>query len=73
MILDTSEKECRKLSKSFTGKKTEIISVSANRFPSFSAFGFAYGGPIFNENEEYRIKVFVKPIGRIHQTALERK
>ena len=54
------------------GKITEEISVSANRWPSFSAFGFASGGAIVIENEVYSIKVVVSPIGRISQTAVER-
>ena len=49
------------------------ISVSANRWPSFSTFGFAFGGYIFSENEDYSTKVVVSPIGRIRQTAVERK
>ena len=49
------------------------ISVSANRWPSFSTFGFAFGGYIFTENEDYSTKVVVSPIGRIRQTAVERK
>ena len=55
------------------GKITEEISVSANHWPSFSAFGFASGGSIVIENEDYSIKVVVSPIGRIRQTAVERK
>ena len=55
------------------GKIPEEISVSANRWPSFSAFGFASGGSIVIENEDYSIKVVVSPIGRIRQTAVERK
>ena len=54
-------------------KIPEEISVSANRWPSFSAFGFASGDSIFIENEDYSIKVVVSPIGRIRQTAVERK
>ena len=54
-------------------KIPEEISVSANRCPSFSAFGFASGGSIVVENEDYSIKVVVSPIGRILQTAVERK
>ena len=48
------------------------ISISANRWPSFSAFGFASGGSIVLENEDYSTKVVVSPIGRISQTAVER-
>ena len=54
-------------------KIPEEISVSANRWPSFRAFGFASGGSIVIENEDYSIKVVVSPIGRIRQTAVERK
>ena len=54
-------------------KIPEEISVSANRWPSFSAFGFASGGSIVLENEDYSTKVVVSPIGRIRQTAVERK
>ena len=49
------------------------ISVKANRWTSFSAFGFAFGGYIVTENEAYSTKVVVSPIGRIRQTAVERK
>ena len=55
------------------GKIPEEISISANRWPSFSAFGFASGGSIVLENEDYSTKVVVSPIGRIRQTAVERK
>ena len=54
-------------------KIPEEILVNVNRWPSFSAFGFAYGGSIVIENEDYSIKVVVSPIGRIRQTAVERK
>ena len=54
-------------------KIPEEISVSANRWPSFSAFGFASGGFVVLENEDYSTKVVVSPIGFIHQTAVERK
>ena len=54
-------------------KIPEEISISANRWPSFSAFGFASGGSIVLENEDYSTKVVVSPIGRIRQTAVERK
>ena len=53
-------------------KIPEGISVSANRWPSFSAFGFASGVSIVFENEDYSTKVVVSPIGRIRQTAVER-
>ena len=49
------------------------ISISANRWPSFSAFGFASGVSIVLENEDFNTKVVVSPIGRIRQTAVERK
>ena len=49
------------------------ISVKANRWTSFSAFGFAFGGYIVTENEDYSTKVIFSPIGRIRQTAVERK
>ena len=49
------------------------ISISANRWLSFSSFGFASGGSIVLENEDYSTKVVVSPIGRIRQTAVERK
>ena len=51
----------------------EEISVSANRWPSFSAFGFASGGSIVIKNEDYSTKVVVSPTGRIRQTAVDRK
>ena len=49
------------------------ISVSANLWPSFSAFIFALGGSIVIENEDYSTKVVVSQVGRIRQTAVERK
>ncbi|MDP7621603.1 MAG: hypothetical protein QGH27_06530 [SAR324 cluster bacterium] len=54
-------------------KIPEEISVGVNRWPSFSALVFASGGSIVIENEDYSIKVVVSPIGRIRQTAVERK
>ena len=55
------------------GKIPEEISVSANRFPSFSAFLFVSGGSIVIENEDYSTKVVISPRGRIRQTAVKRK
>ncbi|MDP6211003.1 MAG: type II secretion system protein [SAR324 cluster bacterium] len=49
------------------------ILISATRWPSFSAFGFAAGGTITLENEAYSTKVVVSPIGRIRRTEIERK
>ena len=40
---------------------------------SFSAFGFSSGGSIVIENEDFSTKIVVSPIGRIRQTAVERK
>ena len=54
-------------------KIPEEISVSANRWPSFSLFGFAYGGYLVTENENYSIKGVFNPMGRIRLTAVERK
>ena len=55
-------------------KIPEEISVRANRWPSFSAFGSASGGSIVIENEDYySTKVVVSLIGRIRQNAFERK
>ena len=54
-------------------KILEEISVSANRRPSFIAFGFTPRGSIVIENEDYSTKVVFSPIGRIRQTAVERK
>ena len=54
-------------------KIPEEISVSANRWDSFSAFRFASRGSIVLENEDYSTKVVVSPIGLICQTAVERK
>ena len=54
-------------------KIPEEISVSENRWPSFSAFGFASRGFIVLENEDYCTKVVVSQIGRIRQTAFEKK
>ena len=50
-------------------KIPEETSVSANRCPSFISFA----GSIVIENEDYSIEVVVSPIGRIRQTAVERK
>ena len=44
------------------------ISISATSLPSFSVFGFAAGGTITLQTEEYSTKVVVSPIGRIRQT-----
>jgi len=55
------------------GKIPEEISVNANRWHSFSSFGFSSGGSIVIENEDYSTKVVFSPIGRIRQTAVERK
>ena len=54
-------------------KIPEEILGSANRWLSFSAFEFESGGSIIFKNEDYSIKVVISPIGRIHQTAVERK
>ena len=54
-------------------KVPEKISISATRWPSFSAFGFAAGGTITLENEYYITKVVVSPIGRIRQTEILKK
>lgn len=57
--------------KQFQKKKYQGgISVSANLWPSFSAFIFALGGSIVIENEDYSTKVVVSPIGRIRKTAV---
>ena len=49
------------------------ISISATSLPSFSVFGFAAGGTITLQTEEYSTKVVVSPIGRIRQTEILRK
>ena len=49
------------------------ISSSANRWPSFSAFGFASGGSIVIKNEDYSTKVVISPVVRIRKTTVERK
>lgn len=54
-------------------KVPEIISISATRWPSFSAFGFAAGGTITLETEYYITKVVASPIGRIRQTEILKK
>ena len=54
-------------------KILEEISVSANRWPSFSAFGFPSGGSIVIQNEDYSTKIVFSPIDPIRQTAVERK
>ncbi|MBC8258930.1 MAG: prepilin-type N-terminal cleavage/methylation domain-containing protein [SAR324 cluster bacterium] len=57
----------------FQEKVAENILISASRWPSFSAFGFAAGGTITLESETYSTKVIVSPIGRIRQTEIERR
>jgi len=54
-------------------KVPEKISISATRWPSFNAFGFAAGGTITLETEYYITKVVVSPIGRIRQTEILKK
>ena len=54
-------------------KILEEISVSASRWPSISAVWFASGGSIVIKNEGYSTKVIISPVGRIRQTAVERK
>ncbi len=54
-------------------KIPEEILGCANRWLSFSAFGFVAGGSIVFENEDYSTKVIVSQIGRISQTVVERK
>ena len=54
-------------------KIPEEISVSSNRWPSFSSFGFASGGSKVIKKEDYSIKVVFSTICRIHQTAVVRK
>ena len=49
------------------------ISISATSLPSFNVFGFAAGGTITLQTEEYSTKVVVSPIGRIRQTEILRK
>ena len=57
----------------FKEKIPEYILISAIRWPSFSAFGFAAGGTITLETETYSTKIIVSPIGRIRQTEIGRK
>ncbi|MDE0793339.1 MAG: type II secretion system protein [SAR324 cluster bacterium] len=57
----------------FKEKVPPNIQISATRWHSFSAFGFAAGGTITLETETYSTKVVVSPIGRIRQTEIERK
>ena len=54
-------------------KIPEEISVSANRWPSFSVFRLAYGDSIVTENEDYSIKGVVNPMGHIRLITVERK
>ena len=54
-------------------KVPEKITISATRWPSFSAFGFAAGGTITLETQYYITKVVVSPIGRIRQTEILKK
>ena len=71
-FLILQKKSTRSYQRVSEGKIPVEISISANRWPSFSAFGFASGGSIVLENEDYSTKVVVSPIGRIRQSAIER-
>jgi Tfp pilus assembly protein FimT len=44
------------------------IEVTATRWPSFSAFGFAQGGTITLRSGTHEGKIVVNPIGRIRTT-----
>ena len=59
--------------KQFHRKKYRQESQSVHSAGLFSTFGFAFGGSIVIENENYSMKVVVSPIDRIRQTAVERK
>ena len=56
----------------FKEKVPPNIQISATRWPSFSAFGFAAGGTITLQTETYGTKVVVSPIGQIRQSEIER-
>ncbi len=49
------------------------IDITANRWPRFSAYGFASGGTISIESTHYLTQIKVSPLGRIHQTEIQQK
>lgn len=52
---------------------SDISNMHATRWPSFSAFGFALGGTITIEKENYQSQIIVSPIGRIRQSQIQPK
>lgn len=51
----------------------EGIQISANRWPSFSPFGFARSGTILLESKQFQIKVITGTLGRIRHSPLQKK
>ena len=49
------------------------LTLTANRWPSFSPYGFARGGTIAVESEHYLLQVKVGPIGGIRYTEIQSK
>ena len=47
--------------------------VSANRWPSFSPYGFANAGTVSLESQKYSVQIKVGFIGSIRSTALQSK
>ncbi len=49
------------------------LTLTANRWPSFSPYGFARGGTIKVESERFFLQVKVGPIGGIRYTEIQNK
>ena len=49
------------------------LTLTANRWPSFSPYGFAGGGTIVVESEHFFLQVKVGPIGGIRYTEIQSK
>lgn len=49
------------------------FAVSANRWPSFSPHGFAQGGTLSLESQNYLVQIKVGPVGSIRSTDLQSK
>ncbi len=49
------------------------FTIEANRWPSFSSFGFAKAGTIFMESPHYAVQIKVSTLGSIRQTEIQQK
>ena len=52
---------------------SDNLSLTANRWPSFSAFGFATAGTISLQSEHYSLQIKVSSIGSIRHTEIQAK